>query len=622
MTTTDPYAAVSTRRTPQSKQADPRQVPNSAGGYTFALADADRVRRFLILGSDKPTYYASAAELIKDNAEVILRAARTDVRGLVRILIEVSEAGRAPKVNPTLLALAAAASVGDDPAEAARLDGELAEAERAAERDRTPAAGKLVRQLRHERSLVPAQARQVALDALPKIVRTGTHLFLFTRYVEQFRGWGPALSRAVAKWYNDKPLDRLAYQVTKYRQREGWAQADTLRLSHPNPRKAADETWEPRDALYAWATGYPAPVDTGDRHVRGRREISAKAVDTDLLPEIVRYHLAAVAGGKAEWLDAVANGASWEMLPDAALGEPEVWALMLDKGMPTGALLRQLPRLTRIGLLTNGSGAAKTVVKQLTDTEILRKARIHPVNVLVALRTYASGQGRGSSWTPVRRIIDALDETFYASFGLIEPTEKRTLLAVDCSASMDWSQNRLFGRPGQPGPLTAREGAAAMLMATAKVESDYTIVGFTSGRLGHGIVGFTTGRLGHGNSDSAVSELPISPRQRLDDVVHTMARQSHGGTDVALPMLWAQANRRVFDAIVIYTDNETWAGSVHPHQALADYRQAAGVNTKLIVVGMTSTGFSVADPSDSGSLDVVGFDSAAPQLISDFTRGL
>jgi len=36
---------------------------------------------------------------------------------------------------------------------------------------------------------------------------------------------------------------------------------------------------------------------------------------------------------------------------------------------------------------------------------------------------------------------------------------------------------------------------------------------------------------------------------------------------------------------------------------------------------MVSNGFTIADPRDPKLLDVVGFDSATPQLISDFARG-
>ena len=35
---------------------------------------------------------------------------------------------------------------------------------------------------------------------------------------------------------------------------------------------------------------------------------------------------------------------------------------------------------------------------------------------------------------------------------------------------------------------------------------------------------------------------------------------------------------------------------------------------------MDSNGFSIADPNDAGMLDVVGFDSATPALMADFSR--
>jgi hypothetical protein len=44
-------------------------------------------------------------------------------------------------------------------------------------------------------------------------------------------------------------------------------------------------------------------------------------------------------------------------------------------------------------------------------------------------------------------------------------------------------------------------------------------------------------------------------------------------------------------------------------------------DARLVVGGMVSNGFSIADPNDPGMLDVVGFDTATPQLISDFARG-
>jgi len=47
-----------------------------------------------------------------------------------------------------------------------------------------------------------------------------------------------------------------------------------------------------------------------------------------------------------------------------------------------------------------------------------------------------------------------------------------------------------------------------------------------------------------------------------------------------------------------------------------------GIPARLVVVGMASNGFSIADPADGGMLDVVGFDTVTPQVIADFGSGI
>jgi 60 kDa SS-A/Ro ribonucleoprotein len=83
-------------------------------------------------------------------------------------------------------------------------------------------------------------------------------------------------------------------------------------------------------------------------------------------------------------------------------------------------------------------------------------------------------------------------------------------------------------------------------------------------------------------------------------------------------MLWATANKIPVDLFCIYTDSETWAGDVHPTQALKEYRQKMGIPAKLVTVGMVGNAFTIADPADAGQMDVVGFDTATPSIISDF----
>lgn len=535
----DALTAINTRQTAQSERADERQVPNAAGGYAFALDDETRLHRFLVLGTDGGTYYASEQELTRANADVVLRAARDRGPWLVEQIVTVSEAGRAPRQNPAIFALAAVSGLGDE------------------------------------------HGRRAALAALPRVCRTGTHLFLFARYIEQFRGWGRGLRKAIGGWYLDRDADQLAYQVVKYRQREGWSHRDLLRLAHPE----TDE--HDRRALFTWVT---------------HRDVSEN------LPELVTaFERAQTITDPSAWVDLFeTHPLSWEMLPDVALGRPEVWRALIAKGMPQTALIRQLPRLTRLGVLEGDTLRAATT--QLADTDRLRKARVHPVNVLVALRTYASGRstrGDGAEWTPNRRVIDALDAAFYASFGHVEPAGKRTLVALDVSGSM--SLPAISGMP-----LTPREASAALALVTLATEPDADIVGFTSGIRGIGR---------SGSRGSRITELPISPRQRLDDAIRAVSDLPFGGTDCALPMAWALDQGRQYDTFQVYTDNETWAGSVYPHQALRRYREKTGIDARLVVCGMTANDVSIADPADPGMLDIAGFDSAAPNLIADFSRG-
>jgi len=530
----DSLSTISTRRTLQAEKADPRQVINSAGGYTFTIDDPTRLRRFLTLGVDGGTYYASARDLAIENVAVVTHMAQTNHGLLVDAVVEVSESGRAPKQNPALFALAVAASTGSD------------------------------------------DERAYALSMLSRVARTGTHLFIFARYAEQFRGWGRGLRRAVADWYLEGGVNMTAYQCVKYRQREGWSHRDLLRLSHP---KTVDPN---RVALFDWIARGTVGEDT-PRLIEGF--IKASEPNADVAQTVRDY------------------GLSWEMLPDEALNTASVWDALLDTGIPQTALMRQLPRLTRLGILAAMGARTAEVAARLVDAERLRKARVHPVNVLVAARTYTSGQSaRGdSTWQPSRPIIDALDQAFYAAFGAVEPAGKRTRLALDVSGSMT--------SPISNMPLSCREASAAIALVTAATEPMYDVVGFTSTR-------------GGWSRDTALTPLAISPCQRLDDVISTVSNLPFGGTECALPITDALTNGLEVDTFVVYTDNETWAGSIHPHQALVQYRRETGIAARLIVVGMTATEFTIADPSDPGMLDVAGFDSAVPSLISDFSRGL
>lgn len=92
-----------------------------------------------------------------------------------------------------------------------------------------------------------------------------------------------------------------------------------------------------------------------------------------------------------------------------------------------------------------------------------------------------------------------------------------------------------------------------------------------------------------------------------------------GGTNCSSPMIWAQRTNTAADVFLVFTGNETYAGGVRPAVALREYRKKMDIPAKLIVCGMTSNGFTVADPDDRGMLDMCGFDTGALDVIRNFT---
>jgi 60 kDa SS-A/Ro ribonucleoprotein len=260
-------------------------------------------------------------------------------------------------------------------------------------------------------------------------------------------------------------------------------------------------------------------------------------------------------------------------------------------------------------MLAPGSDGTRQVVERLGDRARLRSARVHPIAVLAALKTYASGRslrGRGT-WEPVAAVVDALDGAFYAAFESVEPTGKRWLLALDVSGSM--GGGAVAGVPG----LTPRVATGAMALVTAATERHHSIVAFSAPSKGQYGGAF-------GGGDPGLTPLTISPRQRLEDVLALTDKIPMGGTDCSLPMRWALERKLKVDVFVVYTDSETWHGKIHPAQALRQYRERMGIPARLVVVGMVANGFSIADPEDAGMLDVVGFDTATPAVMADFAR--
>ncbi len=511
-------------------------IPNRAGGFGFAVDPWLLLDRVLIQGTIDNTYYATGAALTLDAVRRLTPLIQEDGVRVIDRVVEVSQSGRAPSNDPALMVLALTLAVGNQAAKA------------------------------------------YAVEVTPCVARTGTHLLTLIDCAVQMRGWGRALRRAVQHWFLAAPAATLAYHAIKYQRRGFWSLRRALHMSHTR-------TDDPqRNAVLYWiAHGWPGigPEPHPDPVLRkiwaferlcgldsSQASLAAQIIADERLPR--------------------------EAIPTRFLQHAEVWAALLPH-MPLGALLRNLATLTRLGVLAPLNDATRLVEKRLTDVGHLRRARIHPFHILIALRTYAAGRSRKTkqTWKPIPAIQQALDEAFAAAFPLVDPANVRMLLAVDVSGSMT------MPRLASLGGITPREIGGVMAMVTARTEPHWHVLWF----------------------DTRCGNLPITPSMSLTDVQSVIERLEGGGTDISQPLLWATGNRVPADVIVIITDNETWANREPVHVVLDRYRNTVGVNAALIIAATTATHYSVADPNDTRSLNIAGFDAHAPLIIRDFAAG-
>ncbi len=573
------------KNTPQMEPVPGKnQVQNNAGGYVFALEPFQMLERFLIMGTEGNTYYVTERKQTTAALACVEACLAADPKRAVQMAVDVSQSGRAFKNTPALVVIAAASGLGGA----------------------TPTPEQI-------------EIRNMALRNMHKVARYATQLFEFVQLAAQFRGWGQGMQTAVQEWYQCKTAMTVAQQVTKYPSRiteEGsaasrWSHSDLLRRARPKPDSPA------KNLVYRYAlTGklpltLEAPTGTVKAPPSSLKTPPGKESPLCVVRDDLSQHVAELSEVH-EYLSAINEAKQLgkeadklvpliekfklqrEHLPTEALNSQKVWEALLPN-MGPWALVRNLAKLTAVGLIAPLSEGMKTVRDKLSDGEALRKARLHPLTVLIGQRQYAMGRGtKGSlTWQPVPQIGEALENAFYACFKMLPPTGLNHLLALDISGSM--TMGACAGAPLRPC-----EGTAVLAMVLARVEKNSHIMGF-----GHSFV-----------------DLGVTASDTLAGAMKKVSDLAFGSTDCSLPMTWALQNKVPVDVFVTMTDNETWAGKHgHPFQRLTEYRNKMGRNSKNIVCGMTVTNFTIADPKDPNSLDVCGFDANFPSLVTAFAKG-
>lgn len=533
-------------------------VKNNTTGMTFVVSPLDRLRRFLILGADSNTYYASKQTNFHKNYVAIQQVIGELGVSAVAEIVAISTEGRAPKQDATIFALALAANSPDP------------------------------------------LVRKAAIAGIQHVCRIPTHLFSFMTDYKALGGktGGSQMKKALAAWYTRQKPEDLAYQVVKYRQRGGWSHRDVLRLCRPAGFTSGEQT--PAGAMgdvLAFAADKPV-LGTGDHLAMINAFEQLKLLTDNVTPKTIKEAVKAIRE----------LGLPREAVPDTFLKSDEVWTALLmpskgnKHGMPLTAMIRTLNRMTNAGLLNYNSAGTRHVVERLTDAELIKHALVHPIQFLSAARTYAKGQGeKGSlSWVPNPQVVAALEKGFVLAFDAVPKTNMRYYIGLDISGSMDTGE--VAGVPG----LSPRDASVCMAMLWAKTEPFCVVKGFShsngaGARYSTGLTDFTAAFKSKGRAEC----------------VQTVKSCHFGATQPDLVIEDAMKNNIEVDVFIIMTDSEVNQGN-HPFQVLQQYRKKMGINAKLVVIGMTATDFTLADPNDPGMMDVAGFDSAAPSIIAEF----
>jgi 60 kDa SS-A/Ro ribonucleoprotein len=567
-------------KTSQNKKAKDTQIENRSGGFVFKVDDWTRLNRFLIIGNENGSYYSTEKDLTMENFDCILRCLKLDGKRTVDTIVQISDEGRAVKNDPAIFALAVCSVSGNEATKA------------------------------------------YANKMMPKVCRFSTAFFTWVDAVNTLKDGrkGKGLLRAIGRWYTEKDAISLAYQVCKYPGRsvgsQRWTHADALRLARISPSKKGKPSKNGKaltipskdhSTVFHYATHGVTSKEvialrkaeakkTGKtQKANGLTTAKFEALKDSSLKYIWAHEKCKETNDKSKVVSLIKDfNLTRESVPPQFRNDKTVQQALLPK-MPMTALVRNLGGMTASGLLKPLSDETSLVIDKITNDEALRKSRLHPMTIMMALKTYSNGKGMRTEWKPVSTIKDALEDAFYKAFNYVEPTNKKFLLGIDVSGSMEgfWYGDR------KENSLSSREAAAIMAMTIARTEKNHTMMAFSSGFI----------------------PLKITAKDSLNTVIRKTANLPFDSTDCSLPMRYALKHELDVDVFVVLTDNETNTGSMHPFEALKKYRKKINKNAKLAVLAFEASKFSIADPSDAGMIDIAGLDSNVPKILSEFASG-
>lgn len=286
-----------------------------------------------------------------------------------------------------------------------------------------------------------------------------------------------------------------------------------------------------------------------------------------------------------------------EHIPLSMLSSSRVWKAILEN-MSVIEILQNFNNFINVRLFDHPT-AVNIVIKLLSHKNTYN---INSFVILTVWQTYAKGNHNNNTWLPNKQIIDVLCYAFYNSISDIIPTNKRLMVVLDILPSITLQAIKGFGS------LTFYDIAIAMAMIIAQIENNPYIIG----------------------SRKQIYKLDIERIDSLRSIKNKIANLScvinseekiKPVSPYSDPIMYALSNKINIDAFIIYYTNKE---SYNLHKSLyklKEYRTKININAKLIIVKMSEEKYKIANFTDSGLLEIVGFDITTPEIIRRFICG-
>lgn len=542
--------------------------------------DLAKVDRFLVLGTAGATRVVGGASWDPASRQSLLGCVERHAAKVLDRVVEASMSGRLPSNDPAIDLLALVVVCGDD------------------------------------------RARALAEGSLRRVCRTAAHLLRFLRTTRALSGGTPVEDglpgRSRGGWEVRGAAVGPALPCVPMRTRDSWTSVcaqTSVALPLPTALALAGERWGTGhegppmgpacDTIAVAAAGFPERWDLDEDPVP--RPWPPVAGLEELLEATTAVRRSA---SVREVVHRVGeHRLPVESVPARWLAEPDVWEALLP-GMPLGVLVREVGRMTAAGFLTPGGAGLGAVVARLKQPGAFGVSGLHPLALYAARRAYASGGARSGrrgvwNWEPLPELSQALEAAFTLALRAVPRVGKPVLVALDVSGSM---ASTLLSGAG----LSAREAAVALAQIVVSTEPGSVVVGFASP---------TSGVPGDPGA-AGLTLLDLTPGASVEEALGRVAGLPFGRTDCSLPLTWARRHRLEVAGVITLTDLVISPTGAAVREALRRYREECNPSARLVTVGMGhSTAFGLADPEDPGMLDLAGFDTSVPLLLTEFLRG-